>query len=390
MISGAATFTLALAEGMACLGHQILVLAASDTGKAYRSTQTNLEIQRLRSRPNRLRARQQMTLWPYREVQQALKGFQPDIIHLQAPLAMGLAGIAAGQRLGIPVVLTTHQLPGFVGSYLKAAPWLGRRVEGLLWSYARLINRRAAMVAPSITTAKTLARAGISAVTIGYGLDLDLYQPQPEHDGEREQLCRQYGLDPARPVLLHVGRLDADKQVHQVIQAAAGVISAVPAQLLVIGDGQKCAELVRLADRLGHADDIHFPGFVTPEQGLAALYRLGDLFLISSEIETQGLVVLEAMASGLPIIAVNATCIPEIVHDGRNGYLVEPGDMQAMTEKTLFLLNRPECRAEMGVQSRKIVQRHSRRASLKQYEAHYQALIGQTEPKSTALSRRSS
>ena len=390
MISGAALFAEALAEGMAERGHQVLVLAASDTGKAYRTEQHNLDIQRLPSRPNRWRAQQQMCLWPYRNIQRALNQFEPDIIHLQAPLAMGLAGITAGRRLGTPVVLTTHQLPDFVGAYLQHRSLLRRGVSNLLWSYARWISRHITTVAPSADTTQTLAQAGIPAVTIGYGLELDRFQPEPEHPAERCQLCRQYGLDPDRPILLHVGRLDADKQVDQILRAAAQILPVSDAQVLIVGDGQKCGELVQLAEQLGLHNDISFPGFVTPGQGPPALYRLADIFLIASEIETQGLVVLEAMASGLPVVAGQATCIPEIVQEDRNGHLVAPGDIQAMAAQTLALLQDPIRRSQMGAQSRKIVQRYSRRASLNQYEAHYRALIAQAESQPSALPHRSS
>ncbi|MDK0575369.1 glycosyltransferase, partial [Clostridium perfringens] len=88
----------------------------------------------------------------------------------------------------------------------------------------------------------------------------------------------------------------------------------------------------------GISNRVHFTGFISTKQGLPELYRIARLFITTSEIETQGLVMLEAAASGLPIVAVRATCIPEIVHNGVNGFLAEPGDIEGLGQGISTLL----------------------------------------------------
>ena len=145
-------------------------------------------------------------------------------------------------------------------------------------------------------------------------------------------LLEKYHLDPNLPIILHVGRLDADKRVPVVIRAAAKVMEQVPAQLLVVGDGECRESLMDLSRQLGIDNRSSFPGFVDLNTDLPDLYRLSTVFTTASEIETQGLVLLEAMASGLPIVAVDATCIHEVVKNQINGYLIPPGDESGIVE----------------------------------------------------------
>lgn len=376
MISGASLFAQSLAEGMAARGHSVLVIAASDTGKAYEDQRGTLTVHRVRSSENRLRAEQRMALFPFRAVRRSLNAFRPDVIHLHCVFPIALAGIAAGKRLGAPLLLTAHQLPGFVGTYFTAVPSAAPFIVRMLWGYTRFLDRHTHILAPTTAAAAEIDRqCGVRAGVIGYGLDLDHFKNTPLGAGEREALCRRYGLDPEKPVLLHVGRLDTDKKVHVVIKAAALALKRFDAQLLVVGDGQLRERLEELAIERGLAGRCRFTGFVRPEGDLPALYRAASAFIMASEIETQGLVVLEAMASGLPVVAVRATCIPDIVRDGWNGCLVEPGDSASMAERLVHLLEHPQKAAAMGQAGARIASQYSRTRSLDRYEAYYARLV---------------
>jgi glycosyltransferase involved in cell wall biosynthesis len=183
-----------------------------------------------------------------------------------------------------------------------------------------------------------------------------------------------YGLDPDLPVILHVGRLDVDKQVNLVIRASAQTINQVDAQLLIVGDGRQREELIELCANLGIGRFCHFPGFVETDDDLPGLYRLAAVFVTASEIETQGLVILEAMASGLPVVAVKATCIPELVQEDVNGYLSQPGELEQMSAQVLRILMSPDRAKEMGRVSRALAQEHSIDKSIDNHEVLYQSL----------------
>jgi glycosyltransferase involved in cell wall biosynthesis len=146
------------------------------------------------------------------------------------------------------------------------------------------------------------------------------------------------------------------------------------AHLLLVGDGREKAALVRLCKSLGIETRAHFPGFITTKQGLPEVYRLARLFVTASEIETQGIVLLEAAASGLPIAAVRATCIPEIVHHGENGFLSEPGDLNTMALSITTLLQNPALAKRMGQASHRLVQVHDQRTTMNLHENLYRQL----------------
>jgi len=141
--------------------------------------------------------------------------------------------------------------------------------------------------------------------------------------------------------------------------------------MLVVGDGRQRDHLIKQCTMLGIAERVHFTGFISKDQGLPDIYRMASVFITASEIETQGIVLLEAAASGLPIVAVNATCIPEIVHDTVNGYLTEPGNNSAMSKAIRMLLKDPETSKAMGRAGRTLAELHNREETFDRHERMY-------------------
>jgi glycosyltransferase involved in cell wall biosynthesis len=290
---------------------------------------------------------------------------------------MGVFGLLTAQTLDTPIVTTIHQLPWFITAYLPELPGLHGTIEYGLWEYSRWLNQQShVMVVPTATIAETIhAKAGFRPEVISNGVDLDYFNNEVLARIQHDSLCQKYGLEPERPTILHVGRLDTDKQVEFVIRAAAKVMERTTAQLLVIGDGEHRGDLMQLTQQLGIDKRSHFPGFVSPNGDLPDLYRLATVFITASEIETQGLVLLEALASGLPVVATNATCIPELVIDGRNGFLVNPRDVDGMAVALNKIICNPILKQKMGKAGRAIVQELSIAASLDKHENLYSDLI---------------
>jgi len=373
MVSGASFFMEYLARGMAARGHEVLVIAASDSGVAKNIREEKLEIVRLKSSPNPLRANHHYVSWAYRKLIQNLTTFKPEVLHLHDASTIGLAGVLAGKKLGIPTVLTAHQLPWFVASYMPHLPALKVRVERMLWDYVRWLEANTqAIISPTQTIANTIEQySGARPIVIANGIDIGRFHPEPAYAGERIDLCKKYGLDPDRPVILHVGRLDVDKQVNLVVRAAAQVLLGSDAQLVVAGDGRQRENLVELAKRLGIEKETRFPGFVSSTGDLPGLYRVANVFVTASEIEVQPLVLLEALASGLPVVAVRATSIPEVVEDGVNGYLVPPKDTVGLAERMLLLIGDSVMAREMGLRGRVLAIGYSMAISIEKHEAFY-------------------
>ncbi|HJS17786.1 MAG TPA: glycosyltransferase [Anaerolineales bacterium] len=376
MISGAALVVENLANGMAASGHQVLVIAASDKGPAYSVHGGNLTLLRLKSRHNPMRVGQRFILYPRDAVIQALREFKPDIIHAHEALPMSLPGIIYAGAERIPIALTVHQHPATAVSYFSGIKQV--LIQEALWSYARWFTKKfTTIITPTETTSTEVRKIlGRHVVTISNGIDLQTFHPrrQPADEAATRQ---KWNLPPDVPILLHVGRLDVDKRVERVIQASAQVLRETDAHLLIVGDGVRRPALMDLCDSLGIFDRVHFTGFVSAKQGLPEIYRIASLFVYASEIEAQGIVLLEAAASGLPIVAVRATCIPETVHDGVNGFLAEPGDLAGLSQAMEILLHDQEMAVRMGEASQAIAQQHDNTFTIEAHDKLYHQLVEQ-------------
>ena len=387
MVSGAAIVAEKLASEMAQRGHQVLVIAASDKDQPYITLQKNLTVMRLRSSYNPLRVGQRFLLFPRRAVLQALNEFQPDVIHSHEPFQMGWLGLTYARRAWIPITLTVHQLPGFVASYLPE--FIRPFVERSLWAYARwLLQQFTSTITPTKSIAAFIHQmTGLEMNVISYGLNLQTFHPRPSADFERAPR-QKWNLPPTAPLILHVGRLDTDKHADRVILAAAQTLRQTDAHLVVVGDGRQKKHLMQLCQDLGIEERVHFTGYVSIQQSLPEIYRMATVFVTASEIETQGIVLLEAAASGLPLVAVNATCIPEIVYDCANGYLTKSGDTQEMSMSLTNILMDPQLAASMGKVSRALAENHPNKETIDEHELVYQKMIREKETQKIPVSSR--
>jgi glycosyltransferase involved in cell wall biosynthesis len=374
MVSGAAIVAKRLAENMHARGHSVLVIAASEKGSAEISQSKGFKHVKLRSFKNPLRVGQAFTLWSRKPVRTHLKQFSPDIIRVHDILNLGLTGLKYAQTEEISTLLTIHQLPRFIAAYFPNAPGVRSVVEKGFWAYGDwLLRQYDRTIVPSQTIAQEVRlHIDNQPVVISNSIDLKQFSPAPEIAGERTYLREKYGLDPSMPILLHLGRLDTDKNVAAFIRAAACALEQVESQLLVVGDGCQQEALEVLCSDLSIRGRAHFLGYINPEGELPALYRLATVFATASELETQGIVILEALASGVPVVAFRATCIPELVKDSINGYLVSPGDEDGMGDRMAALLSSPKRASEMGRAGRELVKEHAIEKSIQKYEQLYQ------------------
>lgn len=378
MISGAAMVVEHLAKGMAAAGHQVLVIAASDTSRTYQLKKGNLTILRLRSVHNPQRVGQRFTPYSRHSVTNALQEFKPEAIHSHEPLPISLPAIRYAGEMNVPTLITVHQIP--TTAILHLPSFLQTALEKLLWSYGRWYSKKfTALISPTETTSIQVRKIiGRTVNTISNGIDLRTFHPRRSEDDDAT-IRQKWNLPVDGPILLHVGRLDPDKYVERVIQAAAPVLVGNHAHLLIVGDGVRKPSLMKMCEELGIAERVHFTGFISTPQGLPEIYRIAHLFITASEMETQGLVLLEAAASGLPIVAVRASCIPEIVHEDVNGFLAEPGDIQGLSRGMGILLQDRNQAAQMGKASLALAQQHDNRFTLEAHEKLYHQLIEQRQ-----------
>jgi 1,2-diacylglycerol 3-alpha-glucosyltransferase len=389
MISGASLAVEKLATAMAQRGHKVLVIAASDREYPYTVQHKNLTVLRLRSVHNPVRVNQRFLRSPHFAILNALKKFRPDVIHSHEPLQAAWAGIAYARRNHIPITLTVHQVPAFAAHYLPNLPGLHQCVESILWIYAGwLMKQFQSVIAPSQTTSSLLTSiTGIESIAISNGIDLQTFHP-PLASDDGTATRHRWNLPLGVPLLLHVGRLDAEKHVDRILKACLPTFQSTNAHLFIVGDGCEKNNLVRLSQELGIEQRVHFAGFVSPQDGLPEIYRTATLFVTASEVETQGIVLLEAAASGLPIVAVNATCISELVHDRMNGFLAEPQDSSTLSHAFTLLINNPRMARTMGRESHIIAERHAIHHTWQLHEGIYKDVVLKTSLQQAAARRK--
>ncbi len=252
---------------------------------------------------------------PFGSTMRRIDAFGPDIVHIATEATLGLAALRHSLRRGYPVVSSFHTNWDHYSEHYRIS-----FARGLIWSYLRWFHARTIETyVPSRPTIADLQARGVTNLVLWpRGVDGRLFRPDRER---RESVRESLGFGPGDVVIGHVSRLAPEKNVGYLADALAIVAAARPsARFLFVGDGPERASLER---RMGPA--ARFVGYRSGDD-LADHYSAADVFAFASLTETFGNVVLEAMASGLPVIAVRAGGVGDIVRNGGTGLLVEPGE----------------------------------------------------------------
>ncbi|RXT13941.1 N-acetyl-alpha-D-glucosaminyl L-malate synthase BshA [Ammoniphilus sp. CFH 90114] len=180
-------------------------------------------------------------------------------------------------------------------------------------------------------------------------------------------------------IIIHVSNFRPVKRTQDVVKVFERVRASMPAKLLLIGEGPDTQMVRQLAQDMGLIEDIRFMG---KQDNLACVYSLADLLLLTSEKESFGLVALEAMACGKPVIATKTGGVPEVVEEGETGYLLSIGDIEGMAEKVKLLLNSEELYARFSKQSlHRAYHMFCQEKIARQYEEIYERLVyGEVQP----------
>jgi glycosyltransferase involved in cell wall biosynthesis len=298
---------------------------------------------------------------PRPEIRQQLAKFQPDLIHVVNPAVLGLAGIFYAKSCQIPLVASYHtHLPKYLHHY-----GLGI-FEGLLWELLKGAHNQAALnLCTSSAMVQELSEHGIERVNLWQrGVDTETFHPDRATPEMRHYLSQG---EPASQLLLYVGRLGAEKEIEQI----RAILAAIPgARLAIVGDGphRACLESY-FADT-----PTHFVGYLGGEK-LAAAYAVADAFVFPSRTETLGLVLLEAMAAGCPVVAARSGGIPDIVTDGQNGYLFDPQAPQGAIVATQKLFGDPAANVKLRTNARAEAERWGWAAATQQLQKYYERVV---------------
>lgn len=293
-----------------------------------------------------------------------------DVIHVHHPFLLGLAGRRLARSQRRPLVFTYHTHYEKYAHYVPLPPRLVRSLA--VRRASRFADSADLVVAPSEHVAETLRRRGVRTpvAMIPTGVDLELFCP-----ASRERARHRLGLPADGVICLYTGRLDREKSLERMLDAFESVAAAVStATLHLVGKGSHGPVLERRAAASRARRRIVFHGGLPPE-ALPDYYRAADLFLFASETETQGLVLAEAHACGLPAVAVRAPGVDEVVTDGETGILTK-AETGEMADAAIGLLLDAGRRASMSRAARRLVE--ARFAAPRQTAAmvaQYEALL---------------
>ncbi len=306
---------------------------------------------------------------PRASMRPKLEAFKPDIMHLFEPALLGIGGMYYSQVLDIPLVISSHtNLPAYLRYYKLGV------LERLTWMLMRERHWRANLnLCTSTVTLQDLREHGIKDLALWErAVDSTLFAPGARSAETRGRLS---GGEPEKPLLLYVGRLSAEKEVSRL----RDVLAAVPwARLAIVGDGPVRPEL----ERHFKGTATVFTGYLRGEE-LARAYASADLFVLPSKTETLGLVLLESMAAGCPVVACRAGGVPDAVQDGVTGFLFEPGDPDGLVKTVQRALkDRSELEA-VSLRARQDVELHSWEGATDQLRAMYAETIEHWAPKRT-------
>ncbi|NCW23675.1 MAG: glycosyltransferase family 4 protein, partial [Actinobacteria bacterium] len=372
-INGAARFAERLAGGLVRKGHEVHIIApAFDTSEGPRIENhdgVDMIVHRLRSH----KVPQHKTLrWPEPwgmtgKIAKVLKEVRPHAVHIQSHLMVGRFALQAARRQRLRVIATNHVMPENLMRYSLLPKFLHPLAMKIIWADAgRILRKMDALTTPTKRAAELLEDAakvsGVLAISCGI---------------DASRFANNTPTDNSNPVALF--RLDDEKKIDVLLRAVAKLTEHPRLQVELVGDGGERHRLGALARELGIEDRVHFLGHVS-DQELPGIYERCTVFVMPSIAELQSIATMEAMASGRPVIGADAMALPHLVHDGDNGYLFPPGDVDRLADRLRRVLTADQAElARLSENSLHLIRSHDIERTLKIFEDLYQG-VGEAVP----------
>jgi 1,2-diacylglycerol 3-alpha-glucosyltransferase len=345
-ITGVSTSIQTFAREFVDKGHEITLIAPDYAAAGGAAAPEPFEILRIPSRYLIIDPEDRM-LRP-REIRrhhQALARRGYDLVHIQTPFFAHYTGLSLARRLGVPVVESYHTFfEQYLHHYVPFVPtaWMQRLAR---YFSAAQCNDVCALAVPSNAMLEILHQYGVKtpATVIPTGIELVQFS-----HGDGARFRARWGIPAERPMLVHVSRLAFEKNIDFILRALARVAVQVPDVLLVIaGEGPARRRLEALARRLGLSDNTLFTGYLERDGSLEDCYCAGTAFVFASRTETQGLVLLESMALGVPVVSTAVMGTKEVLAGGL-GSLIAEDDEQDFADKAIRLLRDPTLRERLA------------------------------------------
>lgn len=378
-LSGISDSLVALSRELGKRGHAVRVYAPAYPKSAYWASALpfaeielgpRASVRRLFSLPYPSGSGQTRLVIPALAALSDVRKFKPDLIHTHHFFGVGIEALLASKLLRIPLLGTNHTA---ISEFARRTPV---RIPGLPEASVRYsvsyYNRCRLVAAPSRSLLEEMRRSGLrrEVVLSSNPIDTNLFCPTlPE---EKERMKKRFRL--SGPVALYAGRLSPEKSLEVLVKAFRAVSSKLPeAALVIAGHGSEKRALQKRSQDLGLSDTVIFPGTLDAPT-LAALYRASDAFVIPSTAENQPVSLMQAMASGLPSVGVRARGLAEYISEA-TGFLVEPGDHEALGHWLLVLLKDAGLRERLGAAARKEAAKYSVETVVSDCESLYKKVL---------------
>jgi glycosyltransferase involved in cell wall biosynthesis len=365
-INGSARFSSTLAANLVKRGHEVHVVAPSETGKPHTKTEIyegeEIIVHRLRSWRWYPHPWLRFALpWTIEKTSaKLLDDIKPDVVHFQSHIVTGRGLSHQAQLRGIRLIGTNHVMPENLVEHGPIPKFLQQTAIDAMWAAAGRSYHRAAVVTSPTRKAADFLEAAIhmsGVLAISCGVETRHYTP--DFSPRTENL------------IVFVGRITGEKQLDVLIKAFARLDTSLNAKLELVGGGELEHQLASLAKSLGVADRVTLSGYVSEEYLRDALTR-ATVFAMPSIAELQSIATMEAMASGLPIVGADAMALPHLIHDGSNGFLFEPGNIDDLAARLTDVLTMPEDELlRFKHESLELVQAHDIQRTVGTFEAIY-------------------
>lgn len=345
-VNGVSTSIMTYRQSLQEMGHKVTIIAPE-----YKSAMKDeKDIIRIPSRGLLVEDEDRMMKKKYiYKLQNKLANMDIDIIHIQTPFVAHYVGVKLSKLLNVPRVETYHT---FFEEYLyHYVPFLPKAfMKNIARRFSKSqCNNVDAIVVPSKLMLQALRDYGITtrAEIIPTGIDLKQF-----HSGNGEVFRKKHGIAKNRPTLVHIGRVAFEKNIHFIIESLVEVKKQIDDVLLIIaGEGPAEKHLQNLVAEKGLKENVLFIGYLDRNTELKDCYCAGDAFVFASRTETQGLVLLEAMALGVPVVSTAIMGTRDILEEGM-GALVPKDDMQDFTQKLITILQDRELRLVLATEAR--------------------------------------
>lgn len=361
-----------LTKGLTKAGHQVIIFAPEYPGQAKADSENIIRCKLLVRYKSKGFNFHIVNIFSS-DIEEAFTKYDFDVIHVHHPFWMGSKGLELGKKYDIPVVLTYHTR---LEKYAHNLPFLKKTFENLLsHKIIKIFSQKCdAIVAPTNSAVEYLENIGVSRhkIVMPTGIDFDIYTEELKKGADD---FRNRFTDRKDILLCSVSRLTKEKNLTFLIDGIKAIKNkaTIPFKVIIVGDGPEKQYLIDYAKNKGLSDTISFLGSL-PQDLVTSCYLASDIFVFSSLSETQGMVLLEAMAGGCPVVAIRSSGVDDVVIDDLNGYKTK-GKVNLWAEKVLGLMEDPSLLQQMKVNAVEFAAKYSIEVMAKQTVEIYEAAL---------------